>query len=114
MDERKRNKSLFVGLGFIIVGLIIILERINFYSVFIHEYIYRWESALILIGLLLIVVRRKVFGGLISIAVGGYFLMDDLYFLPHNWEIWFFPALLILGGIAFIFAPDSPYCSKKK
>lgn len=114
MDENKKNKSLFVGIVLIIVGIVIVLERLNYQSHFIETFLYRWESLLILIGVLQILVRRKIFGGMIAIAAGGYFLMDDLYFIPDNWHMWFFPALLILGGIAFIFAPDSPYCSKNK
>lgn len=114
MDENKKNKSLFVGLGLIIVGIVIVLERLNYQSNFIETYLYRWEAVLILIGVLQILVRGRLFGGLLAIAGGGYFLMDDLYFLPQNWEIWFFPVLLILGGIAFIFAPDSPHCRKNK
>lgn len=114
MDENRQNRRLFVGLGLIIVGLIIVLERLNFQSNFIETYLYRWESVLILIGLLMILVRGKVFGGLVTMAIGGYFLMDDLYFIPQNWTIWFFPVLLILGGIAFIFAPDSPFSCKNK
>ncbi|PKQ63876.1 hypothetical protein BZG02_07615 [Labilibaculum filiforme] len=114
MDKNKKNKSLFVGLLLIIVGLVIALERLNYQSNFIETYLYRWESFLILVGVLQILVRRKVFGGLMAVAAGVYFLMDDLYFIPASWDIWFFPILLILGGIAFIFAPDSPYCSKNK
>jgi len=114
MDENKKNKSLFVGLVLIIVGIVIVLERLNYHSNFIETYLYRWESLLILIGVLQVLVRRKIFGGMIAIAAGCYFLMDDLYFIPENWHMWFFPALLILGGIAFIFAPDSPYCSNNK
>jgi hypothetical protein len=114
MDGNKKNKSLFVGLLLIIVGIVIVLERLNYQSNFIETYLFRWESVLILIGVLQILVRRRIFGGLMAIAAGGYFLMDDLYFLPQNWEIWFLPVLLIIGGIAFIFAPDSPYCCKNK
>lgn len=114
MDENKKNKSVFVGLGLIIVGVVIALERLNYQSNFIEIYLYRWEAVLILVGILQILVRRKIFGGLMAIAAGGYFLLDDLYFIPDNWQIWFFPVLLILGGIAFIFAPDSPYSCKNQ
>lgn len=114
MSEKKKNKSLFVGLFFIIAGIVIILERLNYQSNFIDTYLYRWEALLILFGVLQVLIHRKVFAGLIAIAGGTYFLMDDLYFLPQNWEIWFFPILLIIGGIAFIFAPDSPCCCKNK
>ena len=114
MDENKKNKSLFVGLLLIIVGFVIALERLNYQSNFIQAYLYRWEAFLILFGVLQVLVRRKIFGGMMAIAAGGYFIIDDLYFIPENWHMWFFPALLILGGIAFIFAPDSPYCPKNK
>ncbi|WP_372751424.1 hypothetical protein [Labilibaculum sp.] len=114
MDKSKKNRNLFVGLGLIIVGVVIALERLNFQSDFIVHYLYRWEAILILVGVLQVVVRRRIFGGIMAIAGGLYFLMDEFYFLPENWDIWFFPILLIVGGIAFIFAPDSPYCSKNK
>lgn len=114
MDGNKKNKSLFVGLLLIIVGIVIVLERLNYQSGFIQIYLYRWETFLILFGVLQVLIRRRIFGGLMAIAAGIYFMMDDLYFLPENWEIWFFPVLLIIGGIVFIFAPDSSYCCKNK
>jgi hypothetical protein len=114
MDENNKNKSLFIGLILIIVGIVIALERLHFQSEFIVHYLYRWEAVLILVGLLQVVVRRQIFGGIMAIAGGLYFLMDEFYFLPENWDIWFFPIVLIIGGIAFIFAPDSPCSSKNK
>ena len=112
MDEHRKNKSLFIGIGLIIVGLVVMLERLNFYSDFIWSWLYRWEALLIFIGLLLIFVRRRFFGGIAAIMVGGYFLMDDMFFLPFKWEIWFFPIALIIGGIAFILQPASKNCKK--
>lgn len=103
---------MFVGIGLIVVGLIVLLERLNFNSDFIAIWLYRWESALILVGLLMIIVRRNIFGGLAAVAFGAYFLMDELYFLPDNWEMWFLPGVLILGGIAYIFQPQSKKLDK--
>lgn len=114
MDENKRNKNLFLGIILIVIGCVVVLERLNYQANFIETYLYRWEAILILIGTLQLLVRRNVIGGIIAIAVGGYFLMDDLYFIPENWYSWFFPALLIIGGIGFIFMPNSFYCSKNK
>lgn len=107
MDDNKKNKSLFVGIGLIVVGLIVLIERLGFYSDFITTWLYRWESVLILVGLLMILVRRNVFGGLAAMAFGIYFLLDEFYFLPANWEMWFLPGILILGGIAYIFKPQT-------
>ncbi|NOU58651.1 LiaF transmembrane domain-containing protein [Marinifilum caeruleilacunae] len=112
MDEHRRNKSLFLGILLITVGLVVMLERIDFYPDFIWSWLYRWESLVIFIGLLLILVRGKFFGGIAAIMVGAYFLMDEMFFLPYNWEVWFLPAALILGGVAFIFQPVSKNCKK--
>jgi len=113
MEDKKKQRSLFIGLLLIIFGLVVLLQQLNYQSYFIETYLYRWEAILIIIGVLQMAIHRKIFAGLIVFGAGVYFMMDDLSFMPDNWEIWFFPVLLILGGIAFIFAPDSPYCCKK-
>jgi len=112
MDENRKNKSLFVGIGLILIGIIVLFEKLNFQSDFILNWLYRWESVMILIGLLLIIVRRNYFGGIISIIIGGYFIMDDLYFLPENSGIWILPMILIFGGVAYIVQPSSKECIK--
>ncbi|WP_282014200.1 LiaF transmembrane domain-containing protein [Marinifilum flexuosum] len=112
MDEHRRNKSLFVGIGLIIVGVVVMLERLNFHSDFIWTWLYRWESILILVGLLSIVIKRKILGGFVAIAVGAYFLLDEMIFMPVNWEIWFLPIALIVAGVAYIFQPVSKECKK--
>ncbi|RKE04840.1 LiaF transmembrane domain-containing protein [Marinifilum flexuosum] len=112
MDEHRRNKSLFVGIGLIIVGVVVMLERLNFHSDFIWTWLYRWESILILVGLLSIVIKRKILGGFVAISVGAYFLLDEMIFMPVNWEIWFLPIALIVAGVAYIFQPVSKECKK--
>lgn len=112
MDEHRRNKSLFVGIGLIIVGVVVMLERLNFHSDFIWTWLYRWESILILVGLLSIVIKGKILGGFVAIAVGSYFLLDEMIFMPVNWEIWFLPIALIVAGVAYIFQPVSKECKK--
>lgn len=113
METEKRNKNLFVGVGLIMVGVVFLLERLGIYSDFIHHYLFRWESLLILIGALLILIRRKFVSGIITMGVGFYFLMDDLYFAFHNWEIWFIPVALILAGLAYIIDPGSKIRTKE-
>jgi hypothetical protein len=112
MDEHRKNKSLFVGIGLITVGIVIMLERLNFYSDFIWFWLYRWESILIFVGLLLILTKRKFFGGMAAILVGGYFLMEDMFFLPINWEVWFIPVALIIWGLIYVFQPATKNCKK--
>jgi len=102
----KDRKPLFIGLVLILVGIAILLGDLNFLPKEIHHYIFRWESFLILIGLLLIFIRRRILGGVAVLAIGAYFLADDLFILPEDWQIWFWPGILILMGIGYILKAD--------
>lgn len=112
----KDRKPYFIGFALIIIGIVILLSNIDFLPRNIHHYIFRWESFLILIGLLMIFVRGKIIGGVTVLAIGAYFLADDLFILPANWDIWFWPGVLILMGISYIIKPDecSSFCSDRK
>lgn len=111
----KDRKPLFIGLVLILVGIAILLGDFNFLPNNMHHYIFRWESFLILIGLLMIFIRRRIISGITVLAIGAYFLADDLFILPENWEIWFWPCILILMGIGYILKPDccQPSCYKE-
>ena len=112
----KDRRPLFIGFALIIVGIIILLSNVDFIPRNIHQYIFRWESFLILIGLLMIIIRGKIFSGMSVLAVGAYFLADDLFVLSDEWQIWFWPGVLILMGISYILKPDecSSFCNDKK
>jgi hypothetical protein len=112
IETCRKNRSLFVGCALILVGVVVLFERLNFYSDFIWIWLYRWESVLILVGFLSIIIKRKILGGLAAISVGTYFLLDEMVFLPENWEMWFLPIVLIVAGIAYIFQPVSKDCKK--
>ena len=112
----KDRRPLVVGLVLILIGIVILLSNIDFLPRNIHHYIFRWESFLILIGLLMIIVRGRIFGGIAVLAVGAYFLADDLFILSDDWQIWFWPSILILLGISYILKPDECHsiCDDKK
>jgi len=101
----KDRRPIFVGLVLILIGVIIFLSNFDFLPRNIHHYIFRWESFLILIGLLMIFVRGRIIGGVTVLAIGAYFLADDLFILPANWDIWFWPSILIIMGIGYIIKP---------
>ena len=102
----KDRRPVIVGLTLIIIGIVILLSNIDFLPRDIHHYIFRWESFLILIGLLMIIVRGKIFSGMAVLAIGAYFLADDLFIMSDEWQIWFWPGILILMGISYILKPD--------
>ncbi|MFA8434879.1 MAG: LiaI-LiaF-like domain-containing protein [Marinifilaceae bacterium] len=102
MERKQHEKSLFWGILLIAAGGLLVLSNLNIWPYNLEHYLFRWESFVILIGLLLLIVRKQVVGGLFMMAVGGYFLLDDLYFFPCDWQKWFWPVLLLIGGGAMI------------
>jgi len=112
----KDKKPLFIGLALIIIGIVILLSNIDIIPKNFHQYIFRWESFLILIGLLMIIIKGKIFSGIGAIAFGAYFLADDIFMLSDEWQIWFWPGILILTGISYILKPDecNSFCNDKK
>jgi len=67
----------------------------------INEYI-NWKTALIFIGVLLML-NLKFVGGLLFIAVGTWFLLDDIFTqLPELIKTIYWPSIIILAGLAFI------------
>jgi predicted membrane protein len=112
----KDRRPYFIGFVLIIIGIVILLSNIDFLPRNIHHYIFRWESFLILLGLLMIVVKGKIFSGISVLAVGAYFLADDLFMLSDEWQMWFWPGILILMGISYIIKPDecNSFCSDRK
>lgn len=112
----KDRRPYFTGFALIIIGIVILLSNMDFLPRDIHHYIFRWESFLILIGLLMIIIKGKIFGGISVLAIGAYFLADDLFILSSECQIWFWPGILILMGISYIIMPDecNSFCSDRK
>lgn len=102
MDCQRKDNSLFWGLLMVIAGGLLLLSNLDFWPDIINRYVLRWESFVIVIGLLLIIARKKIIGGMALLGVGGYFLLEDLYFFQGNWEIWFWPALFLITGVGLI------------
>lgn len=105
----KDNRS-FIGVIFLIIGLVLLGRNFDFIPYHISYILFSWPSLLIVIGLLLIIVKKKSIGGLFMIGIGGIFLWDKLYpFSPTDWKIaW--PAVFIFVGLAMVIS----YLNKPK
>lgn len=103
MEGQKRDNNLVWGVLLMGAGILLLLSNLNFWPDFIHHYIIRWESLLMAMGLLLVIVRRKIVGGMALFGVGAYFFLEDLYPLGKDWDIWFWPILFLMVGVGLIF-----------
>lgn len=107
-DIRRRARSCggaaFIGaIAIIIVGAYFLLDRFGVWQTIPLRWGYVWTSALIALGLwIMISSRRPRKSGIALVIVGGVFLLNALGIIPG--ELWGYawPIVLIIVGVAII------------
>jgi predicted membrane protein len=93
-DARQRGKSWLVGIPFLLVGAVLLLDQIGFYF---PDWLFQWEMIVILVGIVIgLKDGFKNFTWMIVVGVGVFFLADD--FIP-NLRLGRFIMPLIFVGI---------------
>lgn len=102
-EHRRSDKRLWLGFAFIIIGGLWLLDNLNIMPFIIPSFLISWKTFLILLGVYFIVAREKMVPGVVLIAVGGIFLLEDLDILDA-WNFWqlFWPGLIIFAGVYLI------------
>lgn len=98
------SSRLVIGIVLVIAGLFLFLRNTNIFPVFIEDVIFSWQMLLILIGLIITVGGSNRTPGIILMAVGGFFLIPELFYEIFGRYRIFWPALFIAAGILVIFA----------
>ena len=106
MEKMFKGKS-SLGLILLIVGGFLLLGNLGFIPGDIYHTFFRWPSLLILVGIFQLI-RKEYGSGLIVISVGTFFLlphvMDDFHY-RDMFRFW--PVLLIIAGVVFLFGKKS-------
>jgi hypothetical protein len=102
MTHREHHPRVSIGLFFIILGLALLTATNDWLNLgSINEY-FTWQTALIFIGVILLVNLHFV-GGILMIAAGSWFLIDRIYYnVPEFIKTIYWPAIVILIGLSFI------------
>ena len=102
MIGRELHPGLSTGIFFIVFGLVLLAafnDVMHWGSIGAY---FTWQTILIYIGLLLLFNLRFV-GGIIMIALGSWFLFEELNIaLPPMVHNIFWPAIVIFLGLIFI------------
>jgi hypothetical protein len=100
--HREHHPRVSIGLFFIVLGLALLVatnDMLNLGSV--RDY-FTWETAMVFVGVLLLL-NLQFTGGLLLIAGGTWFLLDRIYVdVPEIIKTIYWPAVIIMVGIAFI------------
>jgi hypothetical protein len=100
--HREHHPQIGVGLFFIVLGLALLVATNDWLHLGDIKDYFTWETAMIFIGVLLLLNLQFV-PGLLLMAGGGWFLIDDFYGeIPALIKTIYWPAVIMLIGISFI------------
>lgn len=98
MEKRKCTKNGSVGIFLIIIGLVILAGNLGWIPYHIYDVIWSWPMILVAIGLFNLL-KRELTAAIIFLAIGGYFMLPDLFpyaDIDFIFKLW--PLLLVLLG----------------
>ncbi len=97
----KLNKTTLLGLFFIIIGLVTVMNNVGFIPWYVRRYIFQWENILMVIGLFLIISdENKKVGGILA-GIGFFLVIDDWFRVDISiWDLW--PMILVVLGLYII------------
>ncbi len=99
-NYHKRN-NYFTGLFFVVVGVVLLINKLNIIPDFLSNIIFTWQALLIFIGIISIAKQNYTFGGMM-IVIGGFFLIPEIIPFAFKFTYLFWPVLLIFAGIFII------------
>jgi predicted membrane protein len=98
--NKKLSSSLWVGAIILIIGSILLLDRMDL--LYFPRWLFSWKTLLIGIGLIFGINRKfEGIGWLVLILIGTFFLIDDIPGFPYDIDRYAFPVGIIVVG-AFI------------
>jgi hypothetical protein len=102
MKNRELHPRIGTGIFFIILGLALLAATNDLLNLGSIEKYFTWETALIFIGIILLA-NLHFTGGILMIAAGVWFLLDNIYFdMPYWVKTLYWPGVVILIGLGFI------------
>lgn len=90
---------------FIIVGLLFLGRNFGIIDSDLFGILVSWQMLLIVVGVVNLI-KRHFFGGVITIAIGAYFLLPEISWVEGEWLDMFWPVLFIFVGIMILFKPE--------
>ncbi len=103
-QETINDRRFWLGLVFVFIGGVLLLDNLNVIPYYIPDYLLSWKTFLIVLGVYFIVGRKKPEPGIIMITIGSVFLLQDFYYFRIR-DIWhiLWPSIFIIIGGGLIF-----------
>jgi hypothetical protein len=102
LREREHHPQVGIGLFFIVLGLALLVATNDLLNLGSVSSYFTWETVMVFIGVLLLL-NLNFAGGLLLIAGGTWFLLDDIFIVtPEIIKTIYWPAVIVLIGLSFI------------
>ena len=102
--EREHHPQVGIGLFFIVLGMALLVATNDLLNLGSISSYFTWETAMVFIGVLLLL-NLHFTGGLLLVAGGTWFLLDDIFVVtPEIIKTFYWPAVIVLIGLSFIFS----------
>ena len=109
---REHHPQVSMGIFFIVLGMALLIATNDLLSLGSVRSYFTWETAMIFIGVLLLL-NLQFTGGVLLIAGGIWFLKDHIFIIsPETFNTFYWPAVIGLVGLSFI--PSSLFKGKNK
>jgi predicted membrane protein len=101
MERRKSDKRFYFGVILIVVGFILILERLNLIPESMADMLISWQMLLVGVGVLSLIGGNRT-AGTILIVIGGTFMIPELITVPQEVRRIYWPLILVAIGISIL------------
>jgi len=96
------GRRFFFGFILLMLGLVMILERSGVLSYEVYDFLVSWKMLLVAIGVFVFINGNKG-AGVIVMGIGAFFMIPDVFEDYDQIRRLFWPALILLAGLAFMF-----------
>jgi len=100
------GRRFFFGFILLMLGLVMILERSGVLSYEIYDFLISWKMLLVAIGVFVFINGNRG-AGIIVAGIGAFAMIPDIFRDYEQIRRLFWPALLLLAGLAFMFGNRS-------
>ena len=102
-SSRNIRRNGAFGVALVISGVLLILGRLNILPEIFMDYIFSWQSLLIVLGLIGFASNWHTWiFNLVLILIGSFFLLTEIYTVSYEVQQLFWPIILVLGGFSLI------------
>jgi predicted membrane protein len=96
------NNRTLIGVVLVLAGLFLVIRNTGFFPEFIDNVIFSWPMLLVAIGLVMTLGATEKTGGIIVMAVGGFFMIPLIFRETFHMYNMFWPSIFIIVGVIFI------------